>query len=152
MSTTTNHNVTRELSSAITDEIREAVDAVLAKHGLAATKHSTRYGDLYKFTVEACPATVDENGVNHSAPDAIAYTRFGYYGYVSGVTPNGAETLISLVAPIGTVFASNGRDFAFAGVRARGTKKILGLELATKREFAFADSVIPKINKAAEAK
>ena len=67
--------VSKNEAQTLTKEIQEAVAAILVKHGFADPKIRTSYGDYYKFTLEASPDNTDENGVNLSSKEAVAYNQ-----------------------------------------------------------------------------
>jgi hypothetical protein len=136
--------VTKQQAVSITAEIKEAVDAILAKHGLADPKVKTTYGDYYKFTLEACAKNEGDNGINLSSKEATYFTKFGYTAYDEKFSPT------QLVAPLGTVFTVNGKEFAFGGIASSRKKyPIVGVSTEDGRTTLFTDAVVAKINKAA---
>jgi hypothetical protein len=136
--------VTKATAQAVAQEIKTAVTAVLAKHNLQEGSISIKYGDSFKFTVEGFAVEL-VNGVNMKSPDVIAYEKFGHVGFIN-------EKSCVLFAKIGTEFTANGAKFKFAGIRARGKNRIIGV-LATdsSSQFIFSDSIIPKLNEASHA-
>jgi len=133
--------VSRELADKVSEEIRSAAMAVLAKHGLKATKMNTKYGDSFGLNITAVATKLDENGVNLNSAEAILYERYGHYGLVNGAT-------MKLTAKLGVKFDSGGRKFVFSGVRARGKNRILAKCEQDSKDYVFADTLIPTLNKA----
>lgn len=140
-------SVSKDKAQQISKEINDAVKVIMAKHGLLLTKQTTGYGDSYKFSIQATEVRLNADGINLASEDVIAYERFGY-GVPSGVV----NQWDALTAKIGTRFMSNGKTFAFAGVKARGKMKIVAVNVDTKQMFTFPDSAIHKINEASAAK
>ena len=98
--------VTKEQASTITAAIQEAVNTVLANHGMEAVKVTTNYGDLYAFKVEASPTIASKNGVNLSTPNARLWVQVGYmHGFAN---PD---------AVLGEPVVRDGKTFYFAGVK-----------------------------------
>ena len=135
--------VSKATAVAISKEISEAVNAILMRHGLGLFQIKTVFGDEYKCTIRASAVKQDEWGVNHLSPDAVLYNREGYIGQTN-------HGLVNLQAPIGTVFTCSNREFAFAGVTNRGKRRIIAVA-KDGAQFKFVDSIIPTINKAANA-
>lgn len=133
--------VSRELADKVSGEIRAAALTVLAKHGLKATKMNTKYGDSFGLNITAVATKLDENGVNLTSAEAILYERYGHYGLVNGAT-------VKLTAKLGAKFDSRGRKFMFAGVRSRGKSRILAKCEQDGKDYVFADTIIPTLNKA----
>lgn len=52
-------HLTKDAGQAVTDDIKAAVEAVLADHGLKTHRLRWQYGDLYSFKIEAIPAGMD---------------------------------------------------------------------------------------------
>ena len=134
--------ITKEQARAVYDEIGHVIKNVLKRHGMELTGETLNYGDEFKFTVKAIGVAMSGEGINMSSPDVIAYERHGYSSYVG-------NEYKSLVAPIGTKFKNtDGKEYVFAGVRARGKSKILGLR--NGQMCAFSDAYIDVINKATQ--
>jgi hypothetical protein len=140
--TMTENMVSKEKCSEVSREIDAAIMDIFAKHNLKVTKRASKYGDNYEFKVVAEAIMISEDGINLASPDVIAYNRFGYTAYL-GIAN---RDMVQLKAPIGTKFESNGKTFAFAGVRSRGKNKILAVEQESKKTFIFADAIISRIN------
>lgn len=95
--------IERNTAKQVTAEIQEAVNAILAKHGMVAGKVSSGYGDFYKFTIQASMNVVGDSGVNEASTEAIAYERFGStYGLPEGI--------------LGKAFTAKGKTYKFAGI------------------------------------
>jgi hypothetical protein len=96
-------------AQAVTEEITAAVEKILEKHGLTSGKVSTKYGDLYSFSITADVLTAGDNGVNLSSKEARNYELFASsYGLPAGL--------------LGKVFSVNGSTYAFAGIETRRPK------------------------------
>lgn len=136
--------VSKELTQKVSAEIQAAILPILEKHGLTATKFSSKYGDTYGLNITAVSSKLDENGVNLNSAEAILYNRYGHYGFlVNGET-------VKLTAKLGTKFESRGRKFVFTGVRSRGKNKIVAKCEQDGKDYVFADTVIATINSAAK--
>lgn len=140
--TMTENMVSKDKCTEVSREINAAIMDIFAKHNLKVTKTASKYGDNYEFKIVAEAQMISEDGINLASPDAIYYNRFGYTAYL-GVS---IQDEIKLTAPIGTKFESNGKTFAFAGVRSRGKNKILAVEQESKKTFIFTDAMISRIN------
>jgi hypothetical protein len=81
MSTKTNHSVSKELAKKVTAEIDAAVQAILQKHGLSSEQVSTKFGDLYQYTIKASAVEL-VNGVNvesiHAKDWIVNAWEFGF--------------------------------------------------------------------------
>lgn len=104
------HLVTRQQANVITEEITEAVNAILAKHGLADPKIKTTYGAYYQVKVQATPLAEGPNGVNLNSPEAQAYLAEAKWNDRLDADALGRE------------FTVQGRKFYFAGSLTRGKK------------------------------
>ena len=105
--------VSRELCRQLTDEIKVVVEEVLKKHGLSAPKTRSTYGEWYKVSFESTLETLDENGINLTSKEALAYNKL--------------HTLFGLPAGLlGTKFVAKtkqGEDsFTFIGIAASRSK------------------------------
>lgn len=137
--------VTKEQAVSITAEIKTAVDAILAKHGLSDPKVKSNYGDYYRFTLEACAKNEGDNGVNLSSKEATYFTKFGYTAY------DEKWVATELVAPLGTLFTVKGVEYAFGGIASSRKKyPIVGISTADGRTMLFTDAVVAKINASAK--
>jgi len=141
--TMTENMVSKEKCSEVSREINAAIMDIFAKHNLKVTKTASKYGDNYEFKIVAEAQMISEDGINLASPDVIYYNRFGHTAWADGAR---WEDRVELTAPIGTKFESNGKTFAFAGVRSRGKNKILAVEQESKKTFIFADAMISRIN------
>lgn len=126
--------VSKAQATLISDEIKMAVEAILSKHGMEATRIRTTYGDSYGFKVEGNPLVKGENGVNLESSEAKAYERFGSsYGLSEGL--------------LGKKFVSKDRDFAFAGIApGRSKYPIMALNLDDDKVYFFTKDIVSKIN------
>jgi len=140
--TMTENMVSKEKCSEVSREIEAAIMDIFAKHDLKVTKRASKYGDSYEFKIVAEALMISEDGINLASPDVVYYNRFGYTTWLG----TSLESRVELTAPIGTKFESNGKTFAFAGVRSRGKNKILAVEQESKKTFIFADAMISRIN------
>lgn len=138
--------VTKQQAVNITAEIQEAVNAIIAKHGLSGPKVKTSYGDYYKFTLEAFAKNEGVNGVNMSSKEATYFTKFGFTAYDEKF--NATE----LVAPLGTKFSGGKpiKEYVFAGIASTRKKyPIAAIDLATGATVFFPEAIAGHINKAA---
>ena len=140
--TMTENMVSKEKCTQVSQEIEAAIMDIFAKYDLKVTKRASKYGDNYEFKIVAEALMISEDGINLASPDVVYYNRFGYTAYL-GIAN---RDIVQLTAPIGTKFESNGKTFAFAGVRSRGKNKILAVEQESKKTFIFADAMISRIN------
>jgi hypothetical protein len=135
--------VTKEQAVSVTAEIQEAVNAILAKHGLTGPKIKTTYGDFYKFTLEAFVKNEGDNGINLSSKEATYFKKFGYTAYDAQY--NSTE----LIAPLGTIFTNKGVQYAFGGIAATRKKyPIVGINTTNGTTMLFTDAMVAIINKA----
>jgi len=128
--------VTKKQAADISAEIKVAVEAILKKHGMATSKISTNYGDIYRFKVDAAPLTLGANGVNITSPEAEAYTTLGgAYGLKPGL--------------LGKVFKSNGTEYAFAGIATSRSKyPLMAVNPLDGKHYFFTESIVERINAA----
>lgn len=119
--------ITKQQGQKITAEIKEAVDAILAAHGLETSEQRSGYGAWYEFRIKAVIAATNENGVNENTPEARAYLDMGgYYGL-----PEGA---------LGAEFTSRGETFKFVGISTRSPKyPILARKKSDGRQYKFTE-------------
>ena len=138
--------VSREKTREVVAEINAAVLEILEKHNLKLTKQTGKFGDEFGYSVTASAIQVNEDGINILSPDVVAYERNGYFAVWGNAGVD--QDCTHLTAPIGTKFVSNGKTFAFAGIKSRGKLKIIGVETVSKTSFLFADSIAKKLNEA----
>ena len=138
--------VSREKTREVVAEINAAVMEILEKHNLQLTKQTGKFGDEFGYSVTASAIQVNEDGINILSPDVVAYERNGYWAYWGKVGVD--SDFAQLTAPIGTKFVSNGKTYAFAGIKSRGKLKIIGVETVSKKSFLFPDSIAKKLNEA----
>ena len=133
-------NINKELASTVSKEIQQAVDAILKKHNLVVSKTTVGCGEWFDYKVTATMLEEGPNGVNLSSRDAQYYTKFGFTSYDRECNPT------VLTAPLGTLFTSGKRVFAFGGVNSNRKNGILGIEVSTGAEYYFAETVVRVIN------
>lgn len=146
--------ITKQKALKVTEEIKSAVEKILAENGLAAPKVKTTYGDLYKLVIETSVEEKDASGVNLKSAEAIYFTKFGFTAYTLGGN-------VALTAPLGTVFSTTvkgsakPKKYIFAGIASSRPKfPILTLEVGEDgkpngKTMFFTESVVPKINASA---
>lgn len=125
----TDHLITRQQAQAITEEISEAVTAILSKHGLAEPKIKTTYGDYYQFKVQAAPLEEGANGVNLNSPEAQAYLLDAKYD--DDLDPDA----------LGREFTVQGRTFVFTGSLTRGKKFVYAARGEDGRTYKFTSDI-----------
>lgn len=137
--------IEKTIALEITKEIKEAVNEIFKKHGMAEPKAKTVYGDVYRLTLETAPLALDSSGViNLMSAEAQYYYRYGFSEYF------GTSELRKLTAPLGTQFRNRGETYAFGGIAAKRKKyPIVGINIDTKETMLFTTSMIPVINAAA---
>jgi len=91
---TTKDLVTRQISNTITREILEAVKPIIEKHGLNIGKTTSKYGDLYSFTIQAEAIQKGRNGVNVASNDA---QNFIVHSFLFGLSSDEAKNLLGSV-------------------------------------------------------
>lgn len=125
--------ISKQKADDISTEIIEAVDAILAKHGMARGATRSTYGDAFTFKVEACNVTLGEGGVNLASTEAQDYKRYSRsYGLNEGL--------------LGKAFTANGQRYTFAGIATRRHKyPIYALDSAGRGIF-FTTSVVERLN------
>jgi len=142
--------VDKATAQAVSAEIKQAVEAILAKHNLEVTKLTTKYGDMFGFNLQASPLNLNEDGINMSSQEVINFQRFGYSAFVAD--NGGAGTtmgdFVQVTATIGTRVTLKGEVYAFAGVRSRGKDKLVFKCITNGKSYVFADNIVPLLNKA----
>jgi hypothetical protein len=104
-------NVSKDKAQAITAEIQAAVQVILEKHELQASKVRTKYGDGYQFSVQADAIEINASGVNLASTESQVWTQVGKsYGFADPVSVLGAE------------FTQNGKSFKFLGFNPNAVK------------------------------
>jgi len=134
--------VDKELCKKVSAEIQAAILPILAKHGMTLSKQSSTYGDTYAIKITAVTTNLGDGGVNLNSAEATLYQRYGHYGFVNGES-------LKLTAKLGAKFDSRGRKFVFSGVRSRGKNRIVAKCEQDGKDYVFADTVIPILNKVA---
>jgi len=126
--------VTKTQAQSLTKEIQEAVAAILAKHGLADPKVKTTYGDYYKFTLEASPENLDENGVNLSSKEAVAYTNFhNAYDLPAGL--------------LGKQIVVKGETITFIGIATTRKKYPYAFRKENGETTLYTEAIVPYLTK-----
>jgi hypothetical protein len=137
-------SVSKELAVEVAAEIKKAVEAILASHGMAKPKVKTTFGDIFKFTIESSVEQKDPSGVNINSAEAVYYTRFGHVVYDDDFKAT------ELVAPLGTKFTSGGVEYAFAGINSRKPKfSISVVRVSDGATLGMTDTVVPLLNRTA---
>lgn len=127
--------VTKEQAKSLTAEIKEAVDAILAKHGLVAAKANTVYGEYYKFTLEASPVRTDENGINLASKEAKDYEKYhDLYDLPSGL--------------LGKEIVVNGKKVVFIGIATSRKKYPLVFRREDGETVLYTESVGKRLKEA----
>lgn len=105
-------SITKTEAKALTDELTEAINAVLAKHGMAMSNPRTGYGFAYSLKFDATTVTL-VNGVNVDTADAVLLKAH-------------AELLGLPADCVGRSFTANGKTYTVAGYRPKArTRPIL---------------------------
>jgi hypothetical protein len=114
--------VAREDARAVSEEIKAAVEAILAARGM-------------EIKLEASPVVRGEGGVNLESPYAKAYKRFHEsYGLKSGL--------------LGKSFVNNGRSFVFTGIATSRSKYPLAAVSEDSGDtYFFPTTLAPELNK-----
>ena len=130
------HNISAATAKQVTSEVDKAIAAIFSNYGLSKPKISTTYGDYLKIAIQATVDTPDENGVNTTSREALAYERYAEtYGLNKGL--------------LGTEFISNGKAFTFTGIATNRPKfPICAVEVGTGRPYKMGEAVAKKINEA----
>lgn len=124
--------VTKEQAKSLTAEIKEAVDAILAKHGLVSAKANTTYGEYYKFTLEATPVRTDENGINLASKEAKEYEKYhSLYGLPSGL--------------LGKEIVVNGKKVVFIGIAASRKKYPFVFRKEDGEIVLYTESIVKRL-------
>jgi hypothetical protein len=141
--------VAKATAQAVSAEIKEAVEAILAKHNLEVTKLTTKYGDVFAFNLQASPLNLNEDGINMTSAEVIDYQRNGYGAFISD--DKGGSVMgdfVEVTAPIGTKVTLKGKVYAFAGVRSRGKNKLVFKCITDGKTYVFEDRMVLELNKA----
>lgn len=138
-----NTTVDKAKAKVISEEIKQAVEAILAKHNLETTKISTGHGDWFEFKVQATAIQLGLNGVNLATKHALAYTKFGFTSYANGEATE-------LTAPLGTKFTFRNAEYIFIGINGASKKNpIVIRSVVNGAEYGMPESGISLINEAA---
>lgn len=127
--------VTAALCKQVGAEIDAAVDQILTKHGLQKSTRTARYGDIFKYSVEAAPLVAGDNGVNLGSKEAQAFVAFGRsLGFAD---PESA---------LGKTFTSGGVEYVFVGYRSRAPKRpVLARRVSDGRSFIFGREALRQL-------
>lgn len=137
--------VDKATAKVVTEEIQEAVAAILAKHNLQPGKINFGYGDYYEIKVQAHAIELGLNGVNTASKYATYYTKFGWVAYGD----NGEAQ--QLTAPLGTKFTYNNREVIFAGIDSAKRKfPIVVTDAQTGEIRLLTEAAIQRINLAGQ--
>lgn len=132
--------ITKTQAVAIREELQDAIDAVLTKHGLDKPTIRTTYGDQLRITITASALVLDEAGVNTASAEAVAYERYhASYGLDAGL--------------LGTEVTIRDEKWTFLGLALKRTKyPIMLRNAATGKPMLYTTDVVAHINRAAAAK
>jgi hypothetical protein len=127
--------VTAALCKQVAAEIDTAVDQILTKHGLQKSKRNARYGDIFKYSVEAAPLIAGDNGVNLGSEEAQAFVAFGRsLGFTDPASA------------LGKTFTSGGIEYVFEGYRSRAPKRpVLARRVSDGRSFIFGREALRRL-------
>lgn len=127
--------VTKNDAVAISTEIENAINQILAKHNLKANKIRSKYGDEYQFTISASPIKLNDKGVSVTSPEAQEFIMFGkHYGFEN---PE---------ASLGATFTSNKMTLKFTGLNTRKSKfPVYGVDIKTNKSYGFPMSVLTRL-------
>jgi hypothetical protein len=127
--------ITAAQCKTISVEIDAAVTTILTQHGLVKGKRNARYGDIFKYSVEASPLIVGDNGVNLGSKEAQDFIALGRsLGFTD---PEAA---------LGATFTSSGVEYVFEGYRVNAPKRpILGRRVSDGRSFIFGREALRRL-------
>lgn len=127
-------SVTKPQAQAVTAEIMQAVEAILAKHGLDKPSGvRSTYGDQYKLTITTSSVELNDDGINTASAEAIAYERYAFsYGLHDGL--------------LGTKFMVRGEEWTFLGIATKRSKYPIMARNAAGKTMLHTIDVCPKIN------
>jgi hypothetical protein len=140
--------MTTEVSKAqaekISQEIKKAVEEILAANGLSAPTIRSKYGEWYEIKITASAVEVGENGVNLASPEATYFTKFGWSSFDGGRP-------VELTAPLGTKFANSQGEYAFAGIDPKKKKNpIVARRLSDGAKVFFPEGIVSFLNSVAK--
>jgi hypothetical protein len=134
--------ISKTKAQAMIDELSPVIKEIMARHGMDP-KFAWKYGDWFEMKMTASAVEEGPNGVNLNSPEAQYFSRFGFTSYSLNDT-------LRLSAPLGTLFTSKGKTYAFAGIAAKRSKyPIVGRNVADGSITFFTEFVVREINKAA---
>jgi len=121
---------------AVTTEIMEAVNAILAKHGLDTPTVRTTYGDTYKIAITSAAVELNEAGINLASAEAIAYDRYhNAYGLNPGL--------------LGTKAIIRGEEYTLLGLALKRSKYPIVTRNAAGKTLLWGSEIATKFNEAA---
>lgn len=129
----------------IGQEIDDAIEAVLEKHGLRAAPHRITYGPTLTYKVEISKVDLDENGFDRGSPAAIEWLTLGNYKICSVFNAWGTDNPAPFTAEqaLGCEFTSQGRRFRLVGMNQKARKyPLLGEEIGTGKRYKFQPGVL----------
>jgi hypothetical protein len=134
--------ISKTKAQAMIDELSPVVKEIMARHGMDP-KFAWKYGDWFEMKMTASAVEEGPNGVNLNSPEAQYFSRFGFTSYA-------LSQVLQLSAPLGTLFTSKGKTYAFAGIAAKRSKyPIVGRNVADGSITFFTEVAVLEINKAA---
>jgi hypothetical protein len=129
--------IDKTTAEAIMGDLREVVNEIFGKYGLAAPKMRGKYGPVLQISLESTKFERGEGGVNVQSQEAQYYTTYGFE----------SSDGLKLDAPLGTKFSVSGKEYIFAGIAAKRRKyPIYCLHADTLAPTLFTEHVIAKIN------
>lgn len=139
----TTYAVSKEKAAAVSAEIKEAVEKILAKHELQIGQIRSGHGEWFEFKVTAEAIQQGPNGVNLASKEATYYTKFGFTAYDDDYKAT------ELVAPLGTIFKNGTKEYVFSGVNPQKRKFPIQARRTSDGEMVgLPEAIIPVINMA----
>lgn len=124
------HLVPLEQARAITKEIENAANEVLARHGYDSATVKTTYGESYKLKLESAPLNEGPGGINLNSPEARDYLNEARYR--DDLSPDA----------LGRKFTQGGETYIFAGyVHRRPKYPFVAIRERDGRSFKFTDAI-----------
>jgi hypothetical protein len=133
-------SITASQAKVIGAELDAAVEQVLTKHGLVKGKRMARYGDMFKYSIEATELALNADGVNtrsKEALDFIAYSRS--LGFKDGAAAIGQK--FDIFGPYGVA-----EQYILLGYRPRARKHpILVQKVSDGKNYIMPLAVLRKV-------
>lgn len=124
--------IDRNQAKTITNEIQDAIAGILASHGLTQDKINTKYGDIYRITIEASIHEVNGNGVNVNSREM---ENLKYYAQHHGIADIEADLA-------GETIHYGGKEWIPVGYKPRATKRpFIMKNVQDGKEYVFPDSI-----------